>query len=118
MRPGLVAGANEYRLQERVATTALGSVHRAVHVASGRVVEVRLLHRLAEDPASALAFGEAMPAIAALRHPGILPVEAWGDTEDVPSVINHLPNAEPLFDLLASGRLPDRAAALRMLREI
>jgi serine/threonine-protein kinase len=118
MRPGLVAGANEYRLLERVATTALGSVHRAIHVASGRAVEVRLLQRLAEDPRGALAFSETMPAIAALRHRGILPVEAWGDTDDVPSVVNPLPHAEPLFDRLATGRLPDRAAALRLLREI
>jgi serine/threonine protein kinase len=118
MRPALVAGANEYRLLERVATTALGSVHRAIHVSSGRVVEVRLLQRLAEDPAGARAFGEALPAIAALRHRGILPVESWGDTDGVPSVVTPLPDAEPLADRLATAWLPDRAAALRMLRDV
>jgi len=118
MRPAVVAGANEYRLLERVATTALGSVHRAQHVSSGRVVEVRLLQRLAEDPAGARAFGEALPAIAALRHRNILAVEAWGDTDGVPSVVTPLPDAESLADKLAGAWLPDRATAQRLLREI
>jgi len=114
----LVAGANEYRLLERVATTALGSVHRALHVASGRMVEVRLLERLTDDPAAARAFDEALPAIAALRHRSILPVESWGDTDGVPSVVTPAPGAEPLADRLATARLLDREAALRLLREV
>jgi serine/threonine-protein kinase len=114
----LVAGANEYRLLERVATTALGSVHRARHVASGRVVEVRLLDRLADDPAGALAFAEALPAIAALRHRSILPVESWGDTDGVPSVVTAAADAESLADRLATAWLPDRETALRLLREV
>lgn len=118
MRPAVVAGANEYRLLERVATTALGSVHRALHVSTGRLVEVRLLQRLADDPGGRAAFAEALPAIAALRHRGILPVEAWGDTDGVPSVVSPLPDAEPLADRLAAARLPDRASALRLLREV
>jgi serine/threonine protein kinase len=118
MRPAVVAGANEYRLLERVATTALGSVHRALHVSSGRVVEVRLLQRLADDPAGRAAFGAALPAIAALRHRGILAVESWGDTDGVPSVVTPRPDAEPLADRLAEARLPDRASALRLLREV
>ena len=118
MRPAVVAGANEYRLLERVATTALGSVRRAQHVSSGRVVEVRLLQRLAEDPAGARAFGEALPAIAALRHRNILAVEAWGDSDGVPSVVTPLPDAESLADKLAGAWLPDRATAQRLLREI
>jgi serine/threonine protein kinase len=118
MRPVLVAGANEYRLLERVATTALGSVHRAQHLASGRVVEVRLLHRIADDPAGARSFAEALPALAALRHRGILPIESWGDTDGVPSVVTPAPEAESLADRLATARLPDRKTALRLLREI
>jgi eukaryotic-like serine/threonine-protein kinase len=118
MRPVLVAGANEYRLLERVATTSLGSVHRAQHVASGRVVEVRLLQRLADQPAGARTFAQGMPAIAALRHRGILSVESWGDTDGVPSVVTPAPEAESLADRLAKARLPDRRTALRLLREI
>lgn len=118
MRPAVVAGANEYQLQERVATTALGSVHRAQHVASGRVVEVRLLRRLVDDPAGALAFAEALPAIASLRHRSILPVESWGDTDGVPSVVTPLLDAEPLSARLERAWLPDRAEALRLLRGV
>jgi len=114
----LVAGANEYRLQERVATTALGGVHRALHVSTGRVVEIRMLERLAEDPAGRQAFAEAVPAIAALHHRGILAVEGWGDTDGVPWVVNPLPTAELLTDRLSSGRLPDRTGAVRLLQEI
>ena len=118
MRPVLVAGANEYRLLERVATTALGTVHRAQHVASGRVVEVRLLQRLADDPSGARTFAQALPAIAALRHRGILPVESWGDTDGVPSVVTPATDARPLADRLATAWLPDRKTAIRLLREI
>jgi serine/threonine protein kinase len=118
MRPVVVAGANEYRLLERVATTALGSVHRALHASSGRVVQVTLLERLAGDPAAKQAFAEALPPIAALRHDNILPVESWGDADGVPSAITPLPDAEPLADRLATAWLPDRATALRLLREV
>jgi serine/threonine protein kinase len=118
MRPVVVAGSNEYRLLERVATTALGSVHRALHVSSGRVVEVTLLERLADDAEGKRAFSAALPAIAALRHDSILPVESWGDADGVPSVVTPLPDAEPLVDRLATAWLPDRATAVRLLRAI
>src|SRR5258708_27042945 len=96
MRLAVVAGANEYRLLERIATTTLGRVYRAQHVSSGRVVEVRLLGRIAGDTAAMRAFNAELPAIAALRHRNILPVESWGETEGTPSVVTPLPDAEPL----------------------
>lgn len=114
--PPLGVRAGEYQVAEVIASNALGTTHRARHLPTGRIAAVTLLDAVAGDPVAVLALRAELPAIARLRHPKILPVEACGEVGDVPYVVTRLPSgAEALSSRLARfGRLT-RTAILRLL---
>jgi hypothetical protein len=112
----LGTSAGSYRLQEIVSHDALGVVHRAEDERTGRQSLVRFLPQLARDPDAMRRFRIELPAIAALDHPGIVRVEAWGESDGVPYVVTGLVAAERLSDVLAGGRRLDRRFAVHVLR--
>ncbi|HSR23376.1 MAG TPA: serine/threonine protein kinase, partial [Candidatus Eisenbacteria bacterium] len=116
MTPLLGAAVGPHRLEELVASDALGVVHRAHDQASGRPLLIRLLLPLANDPEAARRFRIELAAIARLDHPSIVPVEEWGEAEGVPYVVTADPGAHRLSEALAGGRRLDPRLALRVLR--
>ena len=118
MTPLLGAAVGPHRLEELVASDALGVVHRAHDQASGRPLLIRLLLPLANDPEAARRFRIELAAIARLDHPSIVPVEEWGEAEGVPYVVTADPGAQRLSEVLAGGRRLDPRLALRVLRSV
>ena len=116
MAPVLGTTVGAYRLQEIVARDALGTVHRAQDERTGRQALIRFLEPLAGDSEALRRFKIELPAIAALHHPGIVPVEGWGEADGVPYVVTPLVAAQRLSDLLAGGRRPDPWSALGVIR--
>lgn len=112
-----MATVGEYRLGAAAVSDPLGVVYQAQDEVSGRPMLIRFLLPLAEDEAGLRRFRIEMPAIARLRHANLLPVEDWGETDGVPYVGVAQPDATPLSDLLATGRV-DRRTAMTVLRDV
>ncbi|HXM53801.1 MAG TPA: serine/threonine-protein kinase [Candidatus Dormibacteraeota bacterium] len=118
MTPALGAMVGRYRLDELVASDALGVVHRARDERSGRPMLVRLMLPLADDPAAIRRFRIELPAIARLDHPSIQQVEEWGEHDGVPYVVTADLGARRLSELLAVGHRLDPRLAMRVLRDL
>jgi Protein kinase domain len=114
----LGAMVGRHRLEEIVTSDALGVVHRAHDPATGRPLLIRLLLPLADDTDAARRFRIELAAIARLDHPGIVPVEEWGESDGVPYVVTADPGAQRLSGVLGSGRRLDARLALMVLRTL
>ncbi|WP_430780188.1 protein kinase domain-containing protein [Actinoplanes sp. G11-F43] len=101
--PGEMLGGR-YRLDDPIAAGGMGEVWQATDTVLGRPVAVKtLLADRASDPG----FRHEAQALAALRHPGVVPVYDFGNTEaeDAYLVMAHV-DGRPLNHLLADrGRL-------------
>lgn len=104
--------SDRYRLDERLATGGMGEVWRATDQVLGRAVAVKvLLPALLEDPDFIARFKAEARMMAALRHPGVVQVYDYGES-DVPGgsvvfLVMALVVGEPLSHRLATeGRLP------------
>lgn len=112
-----MATVGEYRLGAAAVRDPLGVVYQAQDEVSGRPRLIRFLLPLVEDDAGLRRFRIEMSAIAGLRHPNLLPVEDWGESDGVPYVGFGQPDATPLSHLLATGRV-DRRTAMTVLRDV
>jgi hypothetical protein len=118
MAPVTGTATGAYRLHEVAFGDALGVVHRATNEQTGQPALVRLLLPLAHDEAAMRRFRIELPPIAAIDHPGIVPVEAWGEGDGTPYVATPLVAAQRMSALLARGQRPDRRTSMRLLRDI
>ncbi|MEU4157070.1 serine/threonine-protein kinase [Actinoplanes sp. NPDC026670] len=97
-----------YRLDDRIAAGGMGEVWQATDTVLGRAVAVKtLLADRATDPGFQRRFRHEAQALAALRHPGVVPVYDFGNTavEDAYLVMARV-EGQPLNRVLAErGRL-------------
>lgn len=122
LSPGAVL-SDRYRLTEHLATGGMGEVWRGVDTVLGRTVAVKvLLPALLAEPGFNARFESEARMMAALRHPGIVNVFDYGESElpngarAVYLVMEHV-DGEPLAARLRrEGRL-DAATTLSVVAE-
>ena len=77
------AAAGPWLLGERLGGGGQATVHRARHATLGRVAAVKVIHPSAwADPAFRARFRRECRALAALRHPNVVPVLDAGESEE------------------------------------
>ncbi|WP_433126067.1 protein kinase domain-containing protein [Micromonospora sp. CA-240977] len=119
---GVLLG-DRYRLGERVATGGMGAVWRGTDVLLEREVAVKvLLPSLVADPEFTARFRAEARMLAALRHPGVVPVHdvgqaALADGSQVDYLVMEYVEGEPLSARVrAAGRL-DPATTMSVLAQ-
>ncbi|WP_157563032.1 serine/threonine-protein kinase [Micromonospora chokoriensis] len=119
---GVLLG-NRYRLGERVATGGMGAVWRGTDVLLEREIAVKvLLPSLVADPEFTARFRAEARMLAALRHPGVVPVHDVGqatldDGSQVDYLVMEYVEGEPLSARVrAVGRL-DAATTMSVLAQ-
>jgi serine/threonine-protein kinase len=111
--PKLLGEIGGYRLVEELGRGSFGAVYRAVEVASGREVALKLFHRLDEPSTNALErFRREPEALArAGSHPNIVAVHAAGEVTGLPWYAMELVRGRSLDLILRERtRLPWREA--------
>ncbi|GLW34840.1 serine/threonine-protein kinase [Actinoplanes regularis] len=106
-RPGELLGGR-YRLDDRIAAGGMGQVWAAIDTVLDRPVAVKtLLGGRDSDPGFLNRFRHEAQTMAALRHPGVVAVYDFGDTEDGAYLVMARVGGQPLNRILADrGRLP------------
>ena len=116
----LLAGAQPirsvrgYKLQEPIAEGAYGPVYRAVQLAVGREVAVKIVRREhANDPEFIRRFEAEAQTIARLEHPHIVPLyDFWRDPDGAYLVMRYLRPGSLLQALKKGSWTPGRAVRL------
>ncbi len=102
-----------FELIELVGEGAFGSVYKAHDRELGRTVAVKVPRRgQFDERGGPERFLREARSVAQLRHPSIVPVFAIGQDGGVPYLVSEFVHGITLADLLTSGPLPARAAAL------
>ena len=113
-QPGKVFGG--YRLLDELGRGAMGVVFSACHLASKRMVALKM-PRADADLALAQRFRSEAEAAAALDHPGVLPIHEVGESEGVPFFTMRFAECGSL-----AGRVNefqnDPRAAVRMIEKV
>jgi len=113
--PGATATADRlgaYRLIDKLGEGGTGVVYRAVHVALGKPVAVKVLHTdVARDPRLATTLLREGRLASRAHHPGIVDVTDFGTTRDGRTyLVMELLNWPTLRDLLREGALQEERA--------
>ncbi|MCA9554844.1 MAG: serine/threonine protein kinase [Myxococcales bacterium] len=108
-----------YQLLEKVGSGGMGSVYRAVQLAVGREVAVKVVNVLAlQDPATLRRFQTEARIISQLRHPNTLTLIDFGNMPDErPYLVTEFLRGESLSQALARGPMSPRRT-LEILYEI
>ncbi|HEY8429155.1 MAG TPA: serine/threonine-protein kinase [Sandaracinaceae bacterium] len=105
-RTGAVIGG-QYRLVARLGGGGTGTVYRAVPVAGGRAVAVKLLDpRIAREPKMHTRFEREARALNGLEHPHLIRLLDFGMEDGAPYLVTELLEGLPLDRLLAQRPLP------------
>ncbi|MEU8012773.1 serine/threonine-protein kinase [Micromonospora parva] len=119
---GVLLG-DRYRLGERVATGGMGAVWRGTDVLLEREVAVKvLLPSLVADPEFTTRFRAEARMLAALRHPGVVPVHDVGqavldDGSQVDYLVMEYVEGEPLSARVRAVRRLDPATTMSVLAQ-
>jgi Protein kinase domain len=106
---GTVVGS--YRIEALLGRGGMGTVFRARHVDSGRVVALKVLsQRAAWDEVKDVRFRGEGRAQAALEHPHVVTVYEAGESEQGPYLAMQLIDGPPLVDLIRDEGLAARRA--------
>ena len=107
-----------YELEGELARGSMGVIHAARDLTTGERVAIKTLVSDLVETAGAERFTREIRIVAALRHPGILPLLDSGTDRGMVYAVLPLVDGESLRDRLAArGALPVREA-LRLAREI
>ena len=107
----------QYEVQDFIGQGAMGVVFRAYHVQLERTGAVKVLQGISPDPGTVARFRHEAQAIAKLRHPNIVDVHDFGESDGTPYMIVEYVPGGSLATRMAEGRL-DAATTLRYLRGI
>src|SRR3981189_531779 len=113
--PGTKLG--QYEVQDFIGQGAMGLVYRAYHVQLERTCALKVLQGIAPDTDTTSRFRHEAQAIAQMRHPNILNVYDFGESQGTPYMIVEYVAGGSLAGRLNQGPL-DQAAALKYLRGI
>jgi tRNA A-37 threonylcarbamoyl transferase component Bud32 len=97
----------DFRVLGELGRGAMGAVYDAEQVSTGRRVALKVLHaHVARDLQSASRFRREARTAAALRHPGIVPVLAFGETDGASWLAMERVDGRSLQRLLAASAEP------------
>jgi serine/threonine-protein kinase len=107
---------SHYTLVSELGRGGMGVVYRALDVALGREVALKVLPpRFVTDPERRARFIQEAKAVAALEHPHIAVVYEVGEADGITFIAMQLIRGESLREILQRGMLPaDRAVELAM----
>lgn len=106
-----------YEILGEISRGGMGAVHHARQLRPEREVALKvLLPQFAEEPEMLARFQLEARAMAALDHPGILPVYEVGEAEGMPFFSMKLADGGTLADRLKHGPLAPREAAPLMIQ--
>lgn len=116
--PGCVVGEN-YEIDARIGSGAMGEVYAARHVSLGKRVAVKVIgQRLSEDESAIERFAMEARTLAQIQHPSIVAVEHVGELADGRAYfVMEFLRGESLFARLQRGRLP-LPEALRVIDQM
>src|SRR5262245_38982920 len=103
-----------YRLDSELGSGGMGTVYRATHTVLGREAAIKLLRAdLVTSPELLTRFVNEAKAASAIRHPGIVEVFDFGQTDDGRAfIVMEFLDGESLARRIAKrGRLPPHEAA-------
>lgn len=106
-----------YEILGEISRGGMGAVHHARQLRPEREVALKvLLPQFAEEPEMLARFQLEARAMAALDHPGILPVYEVGEADGMPFFSMKLADGGTLADRLKNGPLAPRDAAALMIQ--
>ena len=95
----------KYKINELVDAGGMGKVYKAYQLSLERDVAIKTIHTHSAKNASAVErFRREAQVVAALRHPGIVPVFAVGEAAGTPFFAMELVEGTTLRDVLAARR--------------
>ncbi|MES2475550.1 MAG: WD40 repeat domain-containing serine/threonine protein kinase [Verrucomicrobiota bacterium] len=110
-------GVPGYTILSEISRGGMGVVYHARQARPEREVALKvLLPHLAEEPEMLARFQLEARAMAALDHPGILPVYEVGEADGVPFFSMKLATGGSLAERLRNGPLPPREAAVLLVQ--
>jgi len=112
-----------YRIHHEISRGAMGVVYRAEDLGLGRPVAIKILRSdLARDKILVKRFREEAATLAALHHPNLVQVFAFGAHEDEVYFVMELVEGQPLSDVLdrvrEAGETIDGEAIIKIIDEI
>jgi eukaryotic-like serine/threonine-protein kinase len=114
-RPPMI-GVPGYEILSEISRGGMGAVYHARQLRPQREVAVKvLLPEFAEVPEMLARFQLEARAMAALDHPGILPVYEVGEAEGMPYFTMKLADGGTLSDRVLAGGMPPKEAAALMI---
>ena len=109
---------SHYRLDARLGEGGMGMLYRAMDLALGRTVAIKLLARhLVSDDTAKVRFMREARAASALDHPNIATIHDVGEQEGETFIVMALYEGETLKQRLDRGRLP-LSESLAILRQV
>jgi serine/threonine protein kinase len=112
---------DRYRLRDRLASGGMGDVWRATDESLGRTVAVKVLRpELLTEPTFSARFRSEARMLAALRHPGVVAVYDFGesngrDGDPITYLVMEYVEGEPLSQVLAGGKRLSAAETLAIV---
>ena len=110
--------ADQFRVEERIATGGMGDVYRAEDLRHGRPVAVKVLRRDEASGATDERFQREVEIASQLSHPHLLPLYQSGRHEDAYYFVMPYVEDETLGETLRDGPRPTLEQALRIGVEV
>jgi serine/threonine protein kinase len=96
----------KYRVLEPIASGGMARVYRAIQPPLDRVVAIKVLRRVEDNPDELVRLRREAEALAAIRHPNVVQVLDYDVHDGQPFLVMELIDGETLHTLLLNGMQP------------